>query len=143
MAKRIALIGAAIAGFWLYRWCLMWALGHATAMPFPAWWLHVVPRPYGIMVWALMWHTLACVLAGAPYAWLLARYYGRAGLYLACIATLLIAAPDFSPTVRYFGHMSTFARTVTVFDTLKLLLVLPLLVLIFQRSPSNFRWSGP
>ena len=143
MPRRIVLVGAAIAGFWLYRWCLKWALGHATAMPFPSWWLYVVTRPYGIMVWAVVWHTLACALVATPFAWLLARYCGRAGLYLAGVATLMIVGPDLPATIRYFGQMSNFGRVVTVLDTVKLLLILPLLVLIFRRSPSNFRWSGP
>jgi len=142
VARRIALICAAVVGFWVYRWCLGWA-AIATAMPFPSWWLHVVPRPYGIMVWAVLWHTFANVLVATPFAWLLARYYGRVGLYLACITTLIIVVPDLSPMIRYFGQLSSFGRTVTIFDTVKLLLILPSLVLIFRRSSPNFRLTGP
>jgi hypothetical protein len=144
MIKRLTLTGAAIAAFWLYRWSLFWALGHATAMPFPSWWLHVVPRGvHGIFLWALLWHTLAVVVVAIPFAWLLARYYGRYGVYLACAATLLIVGPDLPSTAGYFGQMSGFQRGVTLFDITKMLVALPLLVLLLRRSPSNNRWSGP
>jgi hypothetical protein len=144
MATRITLIGAAIAALWLYHWLLELVLGLATAIPFPAWWLHVVPRQaHGIFLWTLLWHTIACIAVAAPFAWLLARYYGRFGVYIACAATLIIVGVDFVTPAHYFGRMSNFGRGVTLFDAAKVLLILPLLVLLFRRSPSNLRWSGP
>jgi hypothetical protein len=42
--------------------------------------------------------------------------------------------------VRFFATMSPRVQVITAFDNLKLLLVLPLLVLLIRRLPSNNRW---
>src|SRR4051794_13327680 len=128
MAKRVLSIFVAIAAVAIYRLTLSYAVGYAVAMPFPSWWLYLVPRSaHGILLWSLLCHTVAVILVGLPFAWLFARLYGRLGVYLGAVATLIVVVPDGLSLAQRFGSMSAFLQAIVVTDMIKLLVVLPIL----------------
>ncbi len=134
----------AIAVWWLYRGCLISAVGYAAAIPFPSWWLHVVSRhSHGIMFWADWWQTVAIVVVALPFAWVIARYAGRHAIYFACVVTVATLAGEVASIAQYISAMSSTMRVITIFDFAKILLALPLFVWLLRRLPSNLRWSGP
>ncbi len=144
MGKRLMWVAAAIAVWWLYRWCLISAAGYVAAIPFPSSWLHFVPRhTHGIMLWADWWHTVAVVVVSLPFAWVIAQYAGRYAIYIACGVTVVTLAGEVASIAQYVSTMSSGILAVTILDFVKILLVLPLFVWLLRRSPSNFRWSGP
>jgi hypothetical protein len=134
----------AAALFWVYRIAFLYSIGYATAIHFPAWWLRLIPRNvHGIFAWSFLCHSVAVLLVTLPVAWILARFYGRLGVYLGAAAALALVIPDILSTVRYSHLMSAFGLTVATADLIKVAVALPLSVWLLLKLPSNIRWSGP
>jgi len=144
MMKRLTLTLLAVTLFWVYRTAFLYAVGHATAIHWPAWWLRLVPRDaHGVFLWTFLCHTVAVVLVTLPIAWVLARVYGRLSVYLGAAGALVLLIPDVISTMKGSQLMSTFAVTVTTVDFIKIAVALPLAAWLFLRLPSNSRLSGP
>jgi hypothetical protein len=144
MLKRLALTLMAGALFWVYRTAFLYSIGYATAIHFPAWWFRLVPQNvHGVFAWSFLCHTVAVILVTLPIAWILARVYGRLGVYLGAAGALALVVPDILSTARYSHLISAFGMTVVVVDLIKIAVGLPLAVWLLLKMPSNLRWSGP
>ena len=95
--------------------------------------------------WLLLVTTLALVVISAPVAALLARFGGRYALLIAGAMTLALLAVLIGPTPfeDYMEPPTTDARVFLAIDCVRLFAVLPLLVWLLRRLPSNNRWRGP
>jgi hypothetical protein len=144
MIKRLALTLMAAVLFWIYRTAFIYVVGYATAIHFPAWWLRLMPRNiHGIFAWSFVCHTVAVLLVILPIAWVLARLYGRLGVYLGVAGALALIAPDILFLAQVATPMTPFQWTFYAVDFVKIAVALPLAVWIFLRLPSNSRWSRP
>jgi hypothetical protein len=141
IVKRLALTLLAAALFWIYRTAFIYVVGSATAIHFPAWWLLLMPRNiHGIFAWGFVCHTVAVLLVTLPMAWVLARLYGRLGIYLGAAGALALIAPDILFLAQIATPMTPFQRTFYAVDFVKIALALPLAVWIFLQLPSNSRF---
>lgn len=145
MRTTLVVLVSCIALFWVYNPVLVWTIGHALALPQPSGWNGLFPsRLSGVLAWMQLAHTAAIVVASIPFAFLIAHFYGRRAAGLALLITLFTFALFSLPAlVAYFATYSPRMRVITVFDNLKLVLVLPALVLLMRRLPSNNRSRGP
>jgi fucose permease len=146
MRRRIVLGALAVGLAWLYVKVLIFTIGVALAQAPPPWWgplftIHVI----AVSAWVVICHTTAVLIVALPFAYLIARLYGRAGVLLALGLTIALYAFDPLPAVlTYFHTFSTHTKIITLFDAVKLLGILPGLVWVFGRLPSNQRvWTPP
>ncbi len=145
MRTTLVVLTTSIALFWLYNNVLLWTIGHAMAVPEPSQWAGIFPsRVSGVLSWMQLTHTTAILVASAPFAFLIAHFYGRRAVWVALgITAALFALISLPGLVRFFATLSPRVQIITVFDNLKLLLILPALVLLMHRLTSNHRWRGP
>ena len=143
--KRIVLLIACVGLLYAYQYALVWGVGHALALSIPSAWSASFPsRLSGALTWIHLVHTLAVLTVSVPFAVLIARFGGPHAPAIALAITVgLFAVFSLPPLIEYFGAMSPRARVVSVFDQFKLILMLPLLVLLMRKLPSNNRWRGP
>jgi hypothetical protein len=93
-----------------------------------------------ITVWVAIWHTAAVVVASLPFAYTLARLFGKKGVVIGFgLAAALYVFFTLPGIVGYFASMTTHTRVITLFDAVKLVGILPLLVWMFRQLPSNNR----
>jgi hypothetical protein len=143
MMKRLALTLMAAVLFWIYRTAFIYVVGYATAIHFPAWWLRLMPRNiHGIFAWSFVCHTVAVLLVTLPIAWVLARLYGRLGVYLGAAGALALIAPDILFMARLATPLTQFQWAFYAVDFIKIAVALPLAVWIFLQLPSNSRRGG-
>jgi hypothetical protein len=144
--KRIVLL-IACAGllFFAYQYALVWGTGHALALSIPAAWSASFPsRLSGTLTWMILVHTLAVLVVSVPFALLIARFGGpHAPVIALAITAALFAVFSLPPLIEFFGTMPPRMRVVNVLDQIKLILMLPLLVLLMRKLPSNNRSRGP
>jgi hypothetical protein len=145
MRTTLVVLVTCIALFWVYNYVLVWTIGHAMALPEPSRWAGLFPsRLSGVLTWMQVAHTTAVAVASIPFAFLIAHFYERRAVGVALLITVATFAVFSLPSlVAYFSTFSTRVQLITVFDNLKLLLVLPALVMLIRKLPSNNRWSGP
>ena len=143
--KRIVLLIACAGLLYAYQYALVLGVGHALALSIPAAWSASFPsRVSGTLTWIILVHTLAVLVVSVPFAVLIARFGGTHAPAIALAITAgLFAIFSLPPLIEFFGIMSPRTRVVTAFDQIKLILVLPLLVLLMRKLPSNNRWRGP
>jgi hypothetical protein len=142
---RIVLLIAFIGLLYIYNYAMVWGIGHAMALPIPAGWRSSFPtRLSGTLTWMILAHTLAVVAISVPFALVIARFGGRLAPVVALAMTLILFALfSLGPLIEYFGTLPTRTKVVTGFDQIKLVLVLPLMVWLIRKLPSNNRWRGP
>jgi hypothetical protein len=145
MRATLVVLITGVALFWVYNTVLVWTIGHAMALPQPRQWAGLfATRLSGVLTWMILVHTAAIVVASSPFAFLIAHFYGRRAAGFALLITVVTFALFSLPSLlAYFRTFSTRMQLITVFDNLKLLLVLPALVLLMRKLASNNRWSGP
>jgi hypothetical protein len=132
----VACLGLACA----YGYALWWAFGYEAALPMPRWWT---------WFWMILTDTVTLILVSVPVAALVARFGGRHATAVALGITVALFAVTVAPTlVQDAGAFArsphaAFMLTMQGFGYIKLILVLPLLVWLFSKLPSNNRWRGP
>jgi fucose permease len=143
--KRIALLIACAGLICAYQYALVWGIRHALALPIPSAWLSVFPtRISGTLTWAVLIHIVAILIVSVPFALLIARFGGpRAPVVALAITVILFFVFWLPPLIQHFGITPSRTLVVSAFDYLKLFLVLPILVWLVRKLPSNNRWSGP
>ena len=147
--KRVALVSLALVILYLYSFFLIAGIGYALAHPIPAWWGSIFfARGPAALTWMALCHTVAVLLVSLPFAFVIQRLYGRYGLVVGLSMTvslfLYFSLPVFlDPTLSVFVNSPTGFKVVAVFDQIKLIGVLPILVWAFSRLPSNQRLERP
>ena len=143
MRQRIVLGVLAIGIAGLYVELLVLTIGVAASLPPPSWWSHVFPTHVSsAILWMVLCHTTAILVVALPFAYLIARLYGRVAVLLALAITFALYAVDPLPTlISHFGGFSARMKVITLVDALKLLGVLPGLVWLFGRMTSNNRFE--
>lgn len=133
----------AVAGLGLlvaYGYALWWVFGYEAALPLPRWWT---------WFWILLIDTVTLILVSAPVAALLARFGGRHATAVALVMTIILFTVTVTPTLA--ESVGAYARSphagrmllAYAFANIKLIAILPLLVWLFRKLPSNQRSRGP
>ena len=142
--RRALLVVAALVALYLYSYSLVLGIGYAMATPTPTWWQSMFStRGHAALTWMVFCHSVAVLVVSFPFAYLIQRIYGRYGPVVALAMTLTLFVMFALPAWRYIGDSPTRFKVVTIFDQIKLVCVLPVLVWAFGKLPSNNRWSGP
>jgi hypothetical protein len=143
--KRVVLIIACAGLLYAYQYALVWGTGHALALSIPSAWSASFPnRLSGTLTWMILVHTLAVLIVSVPFALLIARFDGPHAPAIALVITgTLFVFLSLPPLIEFFTTLPMRQRVVTGFDQIKLILVLPLLVWLMRKLPSNNRCSGP
>ena len=145
MRHRIVLGVVALSLAWLYFKILVVTIGVASAQAPPLWWIHLFTSHMSAMItWIVVCHTTAVLIVALPFAYTIARLFRRVGVLLALGITIALYAIDPLPAVlAYFQMYSTHTRIIMLFDAVKLVGILPGLVWLFSRLPSNNRLERP
>jgi hypothetical protein len=143
MRIRLILGAVALGLAWLYVETLVLAIGVATADAPPLWWIQLfTTHVSAVVAWIVMCHTTAILVVALPFAYVIARLYGRIGVLLAFGITIGLYVFDPLPAViENFVNSSTHSKFIALFDAAKLLGILPGLVWVFSRSTSNNRFE--
>jgi hypothetical protein len=143
--RRALLVVIALVVLYGYSFVLVAGIGYALAQPHPAWWDSMFSaRGNAALTWMVLCHSLAVLIVSVPFAYLIQRLYGRYGPAVALAMTLaLFAAFALPALIGYFGDSPPRFKVVTIFDQIKLVGVLPVLVWAFSKLPSNNRSRGP
>jgi hypothetical protein len=138
---RITLAAAAIGIFCLYVVALVYAIGVGTAWTVPAWWAAAFStRDDSVLLWLFLSHLTAVLLVSLAFAWVIARYFGRFSLALSLIFALVIWWLFEAPQMLNSFRADVFLpKGFWIADTVEFIAVLPALVLLFRRLPSNNR----
>ena len=142
---RVVLLVIALLVLYIYSYCLVAGTGYALALLHPEWWDSMFStRAHAALSWMVLIHSVAVLAGSAPFAYLNQRLYGRDGpvIVLAMTVTLLLAFA-LPSLMRYFGDSPARFKVVWIFDQIKLLAVLPVLVWAFGKLPSNQRLERP
>jgi hypothetical protein len=147
MTRRGIVLLIACAGLlYAYQFALVWGIGYAMGLPRPLAWISFFPsRLSGALTWLILVHSLAVLIISVPFAFLIARFGGPHGPAIALTFTLVLFVLFWLPSLTgFFDIMRMRVRVVTGFDQIKLILVLPLLVWLMRKLPSNNRvWTPP
>jgi len=133
-----------------YGYSLIWVEGHYAALPIPRQWIDFFPsRASGFLSFAVLFDTLVLIVVSLPFAALLARFAGRGATVIALITTATVFAVTAVPSLledvgpgAYAGFHAAW-RLYIAFGYLELIAVLPLLVWLLRKLPSNNRWRSP
>ena len=144
-SKRIVLVIACAGLLFAYQFALAWGTGHALALSIPSAWSASFPsRLSGTLTWMILVHTLEVLIVSVPSALLITRFGGPHAVAAALAITIgMFAVFSLPPLIEFFGTMAPRTRVVSVLDQIKLILMLPLLVLLMRKLPSNNSWRGP
>ena len=145
MRRGIVLALAAAAIAYLYALALIFAIGVATALPTPSWGLGVLSnRAHSMLVWMHLIQVAAIVLVSLPFAYVITVTYRRFGVWLALGTTIVICgAIEIPVLIEFFGSVSLFLGASLILNAVELVLVLPTLVSMMRRLPSNYRLERP
>ena len=140
-SKHVVLVIACAGLLFAYQYALVLGTGYALALPPPSGWRASFPTHLsGSLTWLILVHTFAVLIVSVPFALLIARFGGpRAPVIALAITAALFALFSLPPFIEFFGIMSPRTRVVTAFDQIKLILVLPVLVWLMRKLPSNNR----
>jgi hypothetical protein len=143
-SKHVGLVIACAGVLFAYQYALVWGIGYALALPLPSGWRASFPTHLsGSLTWLILVHTLAVLIISVPFALLIARFGGpHASAIALAITVVLFAVFSLPPLVEFFSIMPRRMRVVSAFDQIKLILVLPLLVWLMRKLPSNNPWRG-
>ena len=141
MRRAIILGIVAIALAYLYLMALVYGIGVNAAQGVPAWWSEFFStRHNSARSWVLISHAVAVLLISMPFAWMLARAYGRIGVWVSLAIAIAIWGLFEAPLMLdAFRSDGVFLRALWFADTIQFLGSLPVLVLLFRRLPSNHR----
>jgi len=145
MIKRIALVALAIGLALLYMGVLPVTTIYASALRVPPWWSQLFfARTSGILAWLVTVHTFAVFFASLPFALAINLIYGRMGVWVALALTVAVYAVTTLPSVvSFFGDSSLRVELITMFDTVKLIGLMPALVWGIGALRSNYRIGRP
>ena len=146
MRRSLLIVVACVGLLCLYVYALVWLVGYAAGLGPPNGWRDLFPsRVSGSLSWLILVNTVAMVLVSIPVALLVARFAGRRATTVALLMSLALFVVLGVPSlVTDFGTIMTpRIRLVTAFDYIKLVGILPLLVWLLRKLPSNNRWRGP
>lgn len=136
--RRALLVIVALVALYLYSYFLVFVIGHFLAQPQPAWWGSMFStRLHATLTWMVACHSAAVLLVSIPFAYLIHRTYGRYGPLVALGMTLTLFVLFALPAWHYLGDAPTRQKVVTLFDQIKLIGVLPALVWVLNKLPSN------
>jgi len=100
MKHYIHLCAVALGIAWLYAEALALTIGVAVSLSQPSWWASLFPtHTAGIAAWMVLCHTIAILVVALPFAYAIARIYGRLGIVLALGLTLVLYGFDPLPAV--------------------------------------------
>jgi hypothetical protein len=141
--RRIVLGIAAFGLLYLYLVALSYIVGAGAAWPTPRWWIAVFSAHRGaILSWLLLSHLGAILIVSFPFAWIIARVYGRFSTALSIVFALvawgIFDAPLALDAFRSYGF---FAKAVWLSDTVEFVGALPSMVLLLRRLSSNQRFE--
>jgi hypothetical protein len=140
--RRLVILGIVAIGLaYLYVLALMYGIGVNAAQGVPAWWSEVFSiRHSAVRSWLLISHTVVVLLVSMPFAWVIARAYGRASVWVSfAIANMIWGLFEAPLMLDAFGSDGVFPRALWFADTMQFIGSLPVLVLLFRRLPSNHR----
>ena len=150
MRKQLLLAGACLGLLCAYYYALTLVEGYAAALPIAPRWIAFFPsRVVGFLSLSVLFDTAALVLVSLPVAVLLARFGGRRATAVALIMTTALFVVTVVPSLIENLNRGALAgfhtpwRLFMAFGCLELIAVLPLLVWLLRRLPSNNRWRGP
>jgi hypothetical protein len=143
--RRIMILIGLAALLYVYGSALLGGTYYASAIPIPAAWVSLFAnRLSGVLAWMIVVQTLAVLVISIPFAFVVARFGGRYAPVVALAMTLVLFVVFFpSSFFTQFGILPLRTKIVTGFEQVKLILVLPSLVWLIRRLPSNNRWRGP
>src|SRR5579862_5963262 len=136
-----ALVAIALVVLFLYSYSLVVGTAYALALLHPAWWDSMFStRAHAALSWMVLIHSVAVLAVSLPFGYLIQRLFGRHGPSVAALMTLTIFLAFALPSsMHYFGDLPTRFKVVWIFDQIKMLAVLPLLVWAFSKLPSHRR----
>jgi hypothetical protein len=139
--RRIILGIAAIGLLYLYLVVLVYVIGLAAAWPTPRWWVGTFSVHRGAMLsWLLLSHLVVVVIVSLLFAWIIVRVYGRLSIPVSISFALVIWGLFDAPlTLGAFRSDGFFSKGLWLADTIQFVAVLPALVLLLRRLPSNNR----
>ncbi len=150
MRRQLFLAVGCLGLLCVYGFALMWVEGYEAALPIPPRWIAFFPsRDVGFLSLSVLYDTAVLVLVGLPVALLLARFGGRRATAVALIMTtalfVVIVVPSLVEDISRgaLAGFHTLWRFYMAFVYLEFIAVLPLLVWLFRKLPSNHRWRGP
>src|SRR5579862_6236547 len=150
MRKQLFLAGAYLGLLCAYYFALMLAEGYAAALPISPRWIAFFPsRDVGFLSLSVVYDTAVLVLVGLPVALLLARFGGRHATAVALSMTTALFVVAVAPSLitdisrGALAGFHTPWRLYMAFAFLEFIAVLPLLVWLLRKPPSNIRWRGP
>jgi hypothetical protein len=143
--RRGIFLGIVVIGLaYLYVLALVYGIGVVAAQSVLSWW----PAPFSTrrsaaLSWILFSHFVVVLLVTVPFAWIIARAYGRFSLAVSFAISLVIWSLFEAPLMLdAFRSAGIFSKGIWFADTIKFVGSLPLLVLLFRRLPSNNRFGG-
>jgi len=140
--RHIILVIAAIGLAYFYVLVLVYGIGVTAAQPVPTWWAGVFStRHSASLSWVVVSHLVVVLLASVPFAWIIARAYGRFSVAVSLAIALMIWGMFEAPLMLDAFRANMFSRVLWFADTIQFIGSLPLLVLLFQRLPSNNRFE--
>ena len=140
MRRGIVLGIVAVGLAYLYVAALVFGVGVNAAQRVPAWWLEAFPtRPSAVHFWIVISHVLVVLLVSLPFAWIIARAYGRRFSLLLAVAIALMIWGLFEAPQMFdaFGSGGAYPRGIWWSDTAEFIGSLPLLVLLLRRRPRD------
>ena len=147
--KRIALL-TVVAGalIWLYAEIYLWVLGHVSLLVLTGSNVHAAMDTGGVVLLRAMYFAIdlfVTLLVSIPFAYVIARLYGKAWLLVAVLVGGYLAAQDLFGIPVVWGLIQDHQRYLIdlTIVTARLLVVLPVLTYVAWRLTSNKRWRGP
>ena len=139
MRRDVVLIGAALAIASCYVLALAYAVNFAINLSFPRWWLSTFGSSgTAVLSWSSFSHTVTVFAVSVPFAWLIARLYGKSSIPVAAgigAATWLY----FEAYAVYLIVQSPKFLTLWFADTLAFAVALPCLVLVLVKVSRSGR----
>jgi hypothetical protein len=137
----VILVIVAIGLAYLYVMALAYGIGVNAAQGVPTWWSEFFSsRHSSVRSWVLISHAIAVLLITLPFAWVIARAYGRISVWVSLAIAIAIWGLFEAPLMLdAFRSDGVFPRALWFSDTIQFVGSLPVLVLIFRRLPFNNR----
>jgi hypothetical protein len=134
---------AALGLLYFYLVALVYAVGARVAWPTPRWWLDTFSAHRGaILSWLFISHLTAVLIVSLPFAWIIARFYGRFSIALSIAFGLVIWGIFDAPLILdAFRSYGLFSKGFWLVNTVEFVGTLPALVHLLRRLPSNQRFE--
>jgi hypothetical protein len=142
--RRVIILGIVAIGLaYLYVLALVYGIGVNAAQGVPAWWFEFFSiRHSAVRSWVLISHALVVLFVSMPFAWMIARAYGRFSVWVSLFIAIMIWGSFEAPLMLdAFRSDGGFPRALWFADTIQFIGSLPVLVLLFRRLPSSNRFE--